>query len=251
MSALERINLTNLKRCDQAWENMTPVERGRLCQKCNHTIIDFRKMTNREVAEVHTFTDEKVCGIYREDQLKLDISQTRVPRPQMWKSVSLGLLGLFFIESAEAQDLNPSEKTEQLEKNPALNVQSSEDRVESRDTIPKQDSLIVRGRLYDPMKQPAPFANVYVNGTKYGVSSDIDGYYSINLTEHFDSTGQLTLVYKYIGYIPNRIVVNKNNIKDIDIVFDYGEIIEFSVPIKQPLHKRIGNGFRGLFRKNE
>jgi len=59
-----KINLSNLKKCGQSWDDMSPHEDGRLCSECKHTIIDFREFTDQEIAERHIFTPGKVCGIY-------------------------------------------------------------------------------------------------------------------------------------------------------------------------------------------
>ena len=46
MTELEnfRNSLKRLNRCDQFWDEMKPNKSGRLCAKCDKTIIDFSKM---------------------------------------------------------------------------------------------------------------------------------------------------------------------------------------------------------------
>ncbi|WP_127844574.1 hypothetical protein [Psychroflexus aestuariivivens] len=62
MNSVTKINLSNLKSCNQVWTDMRENERGRLCQKCQNTVIDFRNKSDSEVAEIHLFTEGKVCG---------------------------------------------------------------------------------------------------------------------------------------------------------------------------------------------
>ncbi|AZQ43593.1 hypothetical protein [Nonlabens ponticola] len=69
MYRVTKINLSNLKQCDQVWTDMPKNEMGRLCLKCSNTIVDFRKMTDSEVAETHLFSEQKVCGLYNKEQL--------------------------------------------------------------------------------------------------------------------------------------------------------------------------------------
>ena len=69
MNRVTKINLSNLKKCNQVWADMPENEKGKLCLKCSNTIIDFRKMTDSEIAETHLFSEEKVCGLYTKEQL--------------------------------------------------------------------------------------------------------------------------------------------------------------------------------------
>lgn len=54
------------------------------------------------------------------------------------------------------------------------------------------------GKLIDTEynNEPLPFANVFLKGTKKGITSDIDGLYSLENI----SPGTYTIVYSYIGY---------------------------------------------------
>ncbi|WP_310991543.1 TonB-dependent receptor [Aequorivita marina] len=67
----------------------------------------------------------------------------------------------------------------------------------------------IAGQLTDTEynNEPLPFANVFLKGTTKGVTSDIDGLYSLENI----SPGSYTVVYSYIGYetveIPNVQVI--------------------------------------------
>jgi len=83
---MNKINLTGLKKCDQLWDEMMPNECGRLCQKCNKTIIDFRKLSDEEMTKIHLFKTEPICGIYRSDQLEYPVSNSRKLAFRFWQS---------------------------------------------------------------------------------------------------------------------------------------------------------------------
>jgi hypothetical protein len=60
----------------------------------------------------------------------------------------------------------------------------------------------VSGTVTDENNQPLPGATVIVQGTTTGTSTDFDGKYQINATQ-----GQ-TLVFSYVGYANQNLVVN-------------------------------------------
>lgn len=58
----------------------------------------------------------------------------------------------------------------------------------------------VSGKIVDAItREPLPFVNVLLQGTKAGGSSDFEGYYSVSTTEKCDS-----LIISYVGY--NRVI---------------------------------------------
>jgi hypothetical protein len=49
------------KPCSEKWDNMTPVERGKLCEICNRKVYDLTKMNNTEIISLIN-SEERVCG---------------------------------------------------------------------------------------------------------------------------------------------------------------------------------------------
>ena len=94
-----KINLSRLKKCDQVWDEMEETDCGRLCQQCNKTIIDFRPLSDEEVARIHMFKTEAVCGVYRPDQFKAPVPQPTKVRNAVWSSLSFTLLSLLFTKT--------------------------------------------------------------------------------------------------------------------------------------------------------
>ena len=76
----------------------------------------------------------------------------------------------------------------------------------------------ITGKLIDVEynNEPLPFANVFIKGTEKGVTSDIDGSYSIDNI----APGNYTLVYSYVGYktieIPDVKVI-PGKVTNIDV----------------------------------
>lgn len=64
MQAIQRVNLSHLKKSHQDWSKMAPTKGGRLCGSCQKEIVDLRHKSERENAEIHAFSETTVCGIY-------------------------------------------------------------------------------------------------------------------------------------------------------------------------------------------
>lgn len=93
----------------------------------------------------------------------------------------------------------------------------------------KIDQIVVTGNVKDADGQALPGATVSVAGTSIGTVTNIDGNYSLEVPDG------ATLVFSYIGFTPNRVVVGGqsiiNTILQVDataleevVVIGYGEI---------------------------
>ncbi|WP_298894059.1 energy transducer TonB [uncultured Psychroserpens sp.] len=68
------------KPCHENWSEMTPNEKGRFCQSCSKTVVDFTKMNTNEVQTfIHHNKDQRICGHIKQNQLdaiNLQVSET-------------------------------------------------------------------------------------------------------------------------------------------------------------------------------
>lgn len=94
--------------------------------------------------------------------------------------------------------------------------------------------------MVDGKKQGLPFANVYLEGTTTGTTSQIDGSYTINVGE-----GEFTICYSFVGYKvfkKNITVVNGEPAKTIDVVLtmDGEQLEEVQVVAKTNRESEVG-----------
>lgn len=88
----------------------------------------------------------------------------------------------------------------------------------------------VSGSVTDSAGLPLPGATVLIKGTTSGTSTDFDGNYSINVRQ-----GE-TLVYSFVGYANQEIVVGTSNIIDVSLSEDaqaLEEVVVTAVGIKR------------------
>ncbi|WP_149244129.1 SusC/RagA family TonB-linked outer membrane protein [Dyadobacter sp. 32] len=74
-------------------------------------------------------------------------------------------------------------------------------------------TLTVKGVITSENGETLPGASVILKGTSTGTTTDVDGKYSLNLAD-----GSGTLVYTYIGYIAQEIVVGNRSQIDIKLL---------------------------------
>lgn len=72
--------------------------------------------------------------------------------------------------------------------------------------------IVVKGKITDSKGESLPGVSVRVKGTTIGTSTDIDGRYSLNVSD------DAVLVVSYIGYLSKEVAVNGRN--SVDIVLE-------------------------------
>jgi hypothetical protein len=60
--------------CHENWENMKPGEKGRFCDSCAKNVIDFTKMTDREIGSFFRNRPADVCGRFKNTQIEKSYS---------------------------------------------------------------------------------------------------------------------------------------------------------------------------------
>lgn len=75
-------------------------------------------------------------------------------------------------------------------------------------------AIHVRGKITDNLGESLPFASIYIQGTSIGTTSNIDGFYDLQLDE-----GTYQIVFQYIGYESKteKIVAQKSDLV-LDII---------------------------------
>jgi hypothetical protein len=252
MLAIDNIDLRKLPVCQQQWDKMPTHEKGRLCQQCNKTIVDFRHLSRKQIAETHAFSNEAVCGAYRQNQLTFD--PTSKPRSKRFfpvKQLYFGILSWLFTNQSHAQtQKTPLAPTEIV----AHRNQHLSTLLPDTTTSPtSKDSIWIQGKVTDEIKEPMAFATVFVEGSQQGVSTDFDGLYQIDLTEALDTNEFVTLVFSHVGYGKVRKTISRESERKLDVTFtESTEMIAFSVVIRPtPFYKRIWFRIKRPFTKKQ
>ena len=247
--AINKINLSKLKRCNQYWEEMTPIEGGRLCEKCERCIVDFRNKTPLEIAIMHAYKEGALCGIYSEEQLSDRKSRHSKPRFAYAKSllVSMGLLTSTANVSAQTTDNKPSIEVMEADEENTSKSESEEETEEAPMEVEKDStSFLIGGKVIEAgSAEELIGATLWIRGTTVGVVSDMEGGFQLDLTDkiaEIDKEAQVMLVCQYIGFETQEIPLDfeKENHQNMVIKMVEGaEITDFVVRHHYPLHRKI------------
>ena len=92
----KQIKLSVPKPCHEDWNKITPKDKGAFCGSCAKIVVDFTKMSDRElISFLEKSKGEKTCGKFNPYQLERKIVAT-TPTPNYFIQFKKILAGLFF-----------------------------------------------------------------------------------------------------------------------------------------------------------
>ncbi|WP_210489946.1 hypothetical protein [Rufibacter aurantiacus] len=135
----DKISLTIPEPCHESWNKMTPNEKGRFCQNCQKTVVDFTMMSDVEVVDWLTKQSGNGCGRFRDDQLNREFRPKASSRKK-WTlpALVLGLATWLTARPAAAQQIQ--QRSTEIELLPTPKTLLSP-------TAPAQDSTAVGGNV--------------------------------------------------------------------------------------------------------
>lgn len=82
--------------CHEDWSKMTPNDRGRYCQSCSKTVIDFTTMNVEEIQDyIHNHRNQRICGHIKQSQL--DSINLKIPETIFNQELSFNRLFLLVL----------------------------------------------------------------------------------------------------------------------------------------------------------
>lgn len=188
--------------CHEKWNEMTTVEKGKFCNQCSKTVIDFTKMSDREIIGLMQESTSKVCGHFKNNQLnrplenyQLKTTPSFYPFPQLLTGFLL--LGMPSCDFAQTRGEITTEKVIEGE-NHLGKVLISPSVINSSEKNDEKNTI--SGQLVDDITSE-PIGgisiNLFSNGTPISsVNSDENGKFSIQLPEITDDKLQL-IIFSY------------------------------------------------------
>ena len=170
--------------CAQNWLEMKPTEGGRICGRCEKTIVDFSGMSWAEIKRMQGANGNGLCGMYSERQLKYWGQEP--PRNGCSKLVATAamLAGLGVGVPVFGQS----------------------------DSVDGAGRVYISGRICSQAANgeasvPVEFAVVTLKGTEAGCFGDEFGNYKLDVTDYADTLSQARLVVSGVGYAVGELVV--------------------------------------------
>lgn len=190
------------KPCEQAWDDMTTEETGRLCNSCNKTVIDFTNLSDEEVLATIRKSTTKICGRFHASQLD------RLLYPQ--KRHQNMLLPMVMISSALVAGVSPM-ATAQPEKTFTPPVPVTE--MANAALIPQPAGiradtlLVVSGKVLDNDCRPLPAATIRIKNTRYATITDANGNFHLNIPDYF-AVKDIVLEFASVGFERRELMLS-------------------------------------------
>ncbi|MDO1446344.1 hypothetical protein Q0590_08785 [Rhodocytophaga aerolata] len=105
--------------CSLKWENLTPQNEGRFCGACDKIVIDFTKMSDRELYNYFKRQPEKVCGNFNANQTNRVITSHKKLSNRFWISgIAASMIGFLMSFSSKAQTVDTLKIKQKIEITP-------------------------------------------------------------------------------------------------------------------------------------
>lgn len=185
--------------CTQRLEDLEPSADGTLlCTRCHQHLIDFRGMSDDEVALAHALAGGRICGVYDEAQLRADTPR-RAPTPPRLVTLALGATLLSGTVAAQSASPPATATVQTPQSRPGV---ATADVAATAPSPAPADTFVVRGTVRDEEGKPLTGVNVMVVGeTVLRTLTDSLGAYALRLGER--PAGQrITLRFVQLGRNP-------------------------------------------------
>jgi hypothetical protein len=241
--------------CQENWAEMQANDLGKFCFSCQKTVIDFTGKSEREIAEILLGSKGKICGRFRESQLKT----IELPEPTLSKNhfktyffaLSNVILASLFVPMQQAKAQVKVETVTKKETKEFL-----EEKIIQNKSIEK---LVVMGAVKDKKtKENLAGITIYIKGTNKGVVSDAEGNFQIEID---NKAKEQILVFSFVGFKTQEVKITKTadnhyktNIVLLNVDLEEDEIVLGDICVvvydydKEPLYKIAYRKLRNLLR---
>jgi hypothetical protein len=143
MAKKPKIKLDIPNPCNENWDKMTPREQGRFCSQCSKHVVDFTKVSDKELLHYLTLAKGETCGRFNPEQLDRFMSTRSQSSTSLFRKLLLGTTLSMGIAGATAANNNT--------KPPKENIQSTIDgKLKGTDRkVIQSDTIYINGLVID------------------------------------------------------------------------------------------------------
>lgn len=191
----QKIQITIPEPCQEGWQNMTPVEKGRFCASCQKTVLDFTHLSDNEIINLVAKNDT-LCGRINVSQLNRNLIETKT-KSNYFGYVATSVLAFlgFGIETVVAQEKPVQEQTDLKYLNKAS---------DSVEKFKISGTIIGDGNKLQN-------ATITIKGTYIGTQSDENGKFNLMV-----KVGD-TLNFSFLGFEEIEKVVDKLDLMNVQL----------------------------------
>ena len=162
--------------CHEDWNKMTPVERGRFCNACQKTVIDFTLLNDGQVIDIFKRnTDGQLCGRFVADQLDRELVDTRV-KPSIFSLITKRVAAMLLLFQSANTALAQQAKDDSIVIHNSDSSKTNADTIQPVTIVTTNPDIQNQMRLYDETKITYAGAPMSYNVLP------VRGWYTIPLT---------------------------------------------------------------------
>lgn len=155
--------------CHEDWNKMTVDEKGRFCNVCSKSVVDF---TNKTDTEIHSIlmekTKEKVCGRFNTNQIERPIQAIQFPLNsngfrKIFLAAALLVFGTFLFSCKDDKGQTMGEpafvemkKELPKEIQPLVLNELATDSIQAQEIVTIEETMIAGGLHYEYVPGPIP-----------------------------------------------------------------------------------------------
>lgn len=227
--------------CHKKWSDLKGGEGKRFCESCSKDIIDLTQKSNTEIVELVMKTKGRLCGRIRKDQVDSVIHQSS-KNSNLSKFMFFFLIGFAQVSNVQATEHSYNQMVK------VLDVETDVNQIQSNIRTHNQDSLIkISGRVIDKNDSSGiPSVRIKLKTTEISFKSDINGYFSFEMTQKQLKASKRTLEFFFLGYKTQEVIITEDLTSPLTIKMEPEAIILGEIRI--PWHKRFWRTITSPFR---
>ncbi|MBN2867646.1 MAG: carboxypeptidase-like regulatory domain-containing protein [Flavobacteriaceae bacterium] len=203
--------------CSEDFKQFKPTTKGGFCNTCTKEVIDFSKMNSEEIINYfNTKNTSNTCGRFKAEQLTTHPIPVKRSRLSWLTGIGLACLSFFSFVTANAQVKTTKNNTTQ--------------------SASSKENLTVKGTIVDQYGLPLPSANILLEGTSIGATTDFDGNFEFPQKLKRGDILQIS----YVGYEPKKVVIDgkpKDQTIQLNIDMNVGSVIMMGKVSSKKLYK--------------
>jgi len=231
--------LTIPKPCTENWKAFTPTSTGGFCENCQKNVIDFTKMSEKEIIDFFEKKPAHTCGRFNPAQLK-DYEKEILTKPQSkYQLLKAGFLSLLLMGGGKELMAQQQRSKTNIEQSIHNNYQ---DKLTQKT---EEEGITVEGTVFSKeYDEPLPGVGVLIKGTSTGTYTDIEGQFKLQNLEVGD-----ILIFSYIGYQHKEVKVTSKNITEFVMTMDLELVCEMmgEVAVEGLYESKKQSGFSKFF----
>lgn len=206
---------------------MTQVEKGKFCNSCQKVVVDFTRMSDRELAVFFKRKPGSVCGRFHQEQLNYDINIPRKRIPWVKYFFRFTLPAFLISLKTYAQKEKPAQHKEVV-----ANCLKGTVGMVAFSPNNKQSIMEITGKVLDENGNGIAYATVASKDAVAAVACDSIGNFSIKFT----ANKKIILFVSAVGYQSKELVLHNTSpvVIKLDALQLSGEVVVVGLVAYKP-----------------